>query len=110
MKNKLVERYKVQKSPIEISYEIQLGLIKNEEYDKLTDDLCISLYNYFIQSYPGVEIEIPKKRIKSPKSTHEKCKSREIERLSKLYIMEGLTDTESEELYNLLAERIKERE
>lgn len=110
MDNKFKQALKVQKSPIEISDEIQMGLANNEEYDKLTDELCMAIYNYFLSCNPNVSIEIPKKRIKSPKSIHEKSKSRELERLSKLYIIEGLEKDEIEELYEIIKNRIQEKE
>lgn len=110
MDNKFKQILKVQKSPIEISDEIQIGLANNEEYDKLTDKLCMSIYNYFLACNPNVSIENPRKRIKSPKSIHEKSKSRELERLSKLYIIEGLKSDEIEELYEIIEDRIQEKE
>ena len=110
MNNKFKKSLKVQKSPIELSDEIQLGLANNEEYDKLTDELCIAIYNYFLACNPDVSMENPRKRIKSPKSIHEKSKSRELERLSKLYIIEGLENDEIEELYEIIKNRIQEKE
>ena len=110
MGNKFKQAIKVQKNPIELSDEIQLGLANNEEYDTMTDELCIAIYNYFLACNPDVSIEIPKKRIKSPKSIHEKSKSRELERLSKLYIIEGLENDEIEELYEIIENRIQEKE
>lgn len=110
MENKFKQALKVQKSPIEISDEIQIGLANNEEYDKLTDELCMAIYNYFLENNPDISMENPRKRIKSPKSIHEKSKSRELERLSKLYIIEGLDSKEREELYEILKNRIQEKE
>lgn len=110
MDNKFKQALKVQKSPIEISDEIQMGLANNEEYDKLTDELCMAIYNYFLACNPNVSIEVPRKRIKSPNSIHEKSKSRELERLSKLYIIEGLENNEIEELYEIIKNRIQEKE
>lgn len=110
MDNKFKQALKVQKSPIEISDEIQMGLANNEEYDKLTDELCMAIYNYFLACNPNVSIEVPRKRIKSPNSIHEKSKSRELERLSKLYIIEGLESNEIEELYEIIKNRIQEKE
>lgn len=110
MENEFKQALKVQKSPIELSDEIQFGLANNEEYDKLTDELCMAIYNYFLACNPNVSIEIPRKRIKSPKSIHEKSKSRELERLSKLYIIEGLENNEIEELYEIIKNRIQEKE
>lgn len=110
MDNKFKQALKVQKTPVELSDEIQFGLANNEEYDNITDELCMSIYNYFLACHPNVSIEIPKKRIKSPKSIHEKSKSRELERLSKLYIIEGLKSDEIEELYEIIKNRIQEKE
>lgn len=110
MDNKFKQVLKVQKSPIELSDEIQFGLANNEEYDKITDELCMAIYNYFLACNPNVSIENPRKRIKSPKSIHEKSKSRELERLSKLYILEGLQEDEIEELYEIIKGRIQEKE
>lgn len=110
MDNKFKQALKVQKSPIELSDEIQFGLANNEEYDNMTDELCMAIYNYFLSCNPNVAIENPRKRIKSPKSIHEKSKSRELERLSKLYIIEGLKSDEIEELYKIIKIRIQEKE
>lgn len=110
MENQFKQALKVHKSTIELSDEIQLGLANNIEYDELTDKLCISIYNYFLECNPGVSIENPRKRIKSPKSIHEKSKSREIERLTKLYAIDGLEQAETEELYELIKNRIQEKE
>lgn len=110
MDNKFKQALKVKKSPIEMSDEIQIGLANNEEYDKLTDELCMAIYNYFLACNPNVSIEVPRKRIKSPNSIHEKSKSRELERLSKLYIIEGLENDEIEELYEIIKNRIQEKE
>lgn len=110
MGNKFKQKLKVQKSPVELSDEIQIGLANNEEYDKMTDKLCMAIYNYFLECNPEVSIENPRKRIKSPKSIHEKSKSREIERLSKLYAIEGIQKEEIDELYELIKDRIQEKE
>lgn len=110
MDNKFRQALKVQKNPIESSDEIQLGLANNEEYDKITDELCMAIYNYFLTYNPNVSIENPRKRIKSPKGIHEKSKSRELERLSKLYIIEGLKNDEIQELYEIIENRIQEKE
>lgn len=110
MKSNFKQILKVQKSPVQISDEMQIGLANNEEYDNMTDKLCIAIYNYFLECNPGISIEIPKKRIKSPKGIHEKSISREIERLSKLCAIENIQEDESEELYQLIKDRIQEKE
>lgn len=110
MKSTFRDRYKVEKSTIDLSDEMQLGLANNEEYDKMTDELCIKLYSYFLACNPNVLIESPRKRVKSPKSIHEKSNSREIERLTKLYAIEGIDGKDIKALYQLIKERIQEKE
>lgn len=110
MGSKFKQTLQLSKSPVQISDEMQFGLANNEEYDKMTDKLCMAIYNYFLECNPEVTIENPRKRIKSPKSIHEKSKSREIERLSKLYAIEGIEKEEIDELFELIKDRIREKE
>lgn len=110
MVNSFKESCKVKRTPVEISNEIQFGLRQNEEYEKITDRQCEEILNFFSECYPQVSIEIPKKRKKTPKSINEKSKNKEIERLSKLYVIEGISNEEIEELYSLLEQRIYESE
>lgn len=108
MSNNFKELYKVKRTPVEISNEIQFGLRENEEYEKITDKQCEEILNFFAECYPQVLIEIPKKRKKTPKSINEKSKNKEIERLANLYVIEGISKEEIEELYSLLEQRIDE--
>lgn len=102
-------KYKVHKDAMQISYEKQLGLKANKEYEDMTDKAIISILNYFSRKYPGVIIDVPKAREKSPKSILNKIKKLQIERLSKLYAIEGISEKEKLEIYNLLEERIYEK-
>lgn len=74
----------------------------------MTDEAIINILNYFSKIYPGVSIEIPKAREKSPKSILNKIKNLQIERLSKLYAIEGIGKEQKQEIYNLFKERVYE--
>ena len=103
------ESYKVNKSPIELSNEIQMGLRENKEYESISDSYAEQILNYFLKCYPSVSIEVPKKRKKTMKSINEKSKNKEIDRLSELYVIEGISIEERKELYDLIQNRIYER-
>lgn len=109
MRSSFVEKYRVQKSAVEESYERQLALREDEKYEINSDHKAKMIIDYFQECYENVSIEIPKKRKKSPKSIYEKCKNRELERLSKLYVIEGISSEEIQELYKLIEIRIHER-
>lgn len=109
MRDSFYEKYKVHKDAIQLSYEKQLGLKANKEYEYMTDKAIINILNYFSKKYPGVVIEVPRSRVKSPKSILNKTKKLQIERLSKLYAIEGISNEEKLEIYNLLKERIYEK-
>lgn len=94
---------------MQVSYEKQLGLKANKEYEDMTDQAIINILNYFSKKYPGVVIEVPKAREKSPKSILSKIKNLQIERLSKLYAIEGISQEEKQEIYNLFKERVYEK-
>lgn len=82
----------------------------NEEYEHWADDIGIGILEYFTNKYRGIKIEIPKLREKSQKSLLGKIKNLQIERLSKLYAIEGISDKEKTELYLQIEERIYENE
>lgn len=103
------QKYRVQKNAVEESYERQLGLRADERYDENANSKVLAILNYFHKCYNDVSIEVPKKRKKSPKSIYEKCKNKELERLSKLYVIEGISDEEIKDLYDLIEIRIHER-
>lgn len=103
--NKSYEATAVQKSFIH-----QIGLKKNKDYENWADEVAKELIQYFYSEYKGIKIEIPKLRIKSDKSLLGKIKNLQIERLSKLYAIEGIPDEEKDELYLLIEERIYEND
>ncbi len=102
------EEYKVQKSSIQESYERQLMLKLNKEYEDNANKAFVMIANYFKELYPDVTIELPKAREKSPKSLFGKIKNLQIERISKLFVVGEVKDSEKEELLNLLIERVYE--
>lgn len=104
------EHYKVDKNSIKESFISQMGLKMNMEYEEWADRVGTGLIEYFLSKYKGITIEIPKAREKSPKSLLGKIKNLQIERLSKLYAIEGIDDKEKEILYSLIKERIYENE
>lgn len=105
-----IQQYKIEKTPIEEAYEYQLALKNNKEYENIVDRAFIEICNRFMKKYQGVKIEPPRGREKSQKSLMGKIKKLEIERLSKLYILNKITQEEKIQLYNLLQERIKSNE
>lgn len=107
MLNSLRERYKIEKSNVEKSYEYQLSLKNNEEYEKRVDDTFMEFANLFKTIYSNVKIEPPRGREKSKRSLKNKIKKLEIERLCKLYAIEGISEEEKESLYNLILDSVK---
>ena len=75
---------------------------KNKEYENWADNVGIEIIEYFLKKYKGITIEMPKAREKSPKSLLGKIKNLQIERLSKLYALEGIEDKDKNKLYKLI--------
>lgn len=99
-------RYKVDKSPEQISYEQQVGLKHNDEYKQRVEQTFLQIVNLFIDRYQGVSIEPPRGREKSLRSLKGKIDKLEIERLCKLYAIEGITLEEKQRLCNLIMSKI----
>lgn len=110
MNHNFVEQYKIEIDPIKESYQKQLGLKENVEYEAWADEAAIGIIEYFLTQYKGAKIEIPKLREKSPKSLLGKIKNLQIERLSKLYAIEGISVQDKQCLFSLIQERIYENE
>lgn len=108
MNNNFRQSYKIQRTAIEESFINQIGLKMNKEYEQWADTSAIGIIKYFLDKYKGVKIELPKMREKSPKSLLGKIKNLQIERLSKLYAIEGISDKDKKVLYSLIQERINE--
>lgn len=106
MQNSLREKYRVEKSNIEKSYEYHLGLKNNEEFEKRVDDTFLAFANLLKSTYPNIAIETPRLREKSNKSLKNKIIKLEIERLCKLYAIGEITDEEKESLYNLIISKL----
>jgi len=102
------ETYKIQKTSVQESYERQLVLKLDKEYEANVNKAYIIIVNYFKTLYPNVNIEPPRAREKSPKSLLGKIKNLEIERLSKLFVLGEIKDEEKVELFALLKERVNE--
>ena len=75
MRGNIREIYKVNKSEIESSFERQMGLKMDPEYEKWANNIACDLIEYFSDKYPKVKIEIPKLREKSTKSLLGKIKN-----------------------------------
>ena len=99
-------RYKVDKSPEQISYEQQIGLKHNEEYKQRVEQTFLQIVNLFIGRYQGVSIEPPRGREKSLRSLKGKIDKLEIERLCKLYAIEEISSEEKQRLCNLIISKI----
>ncbi len=110
MNTNLRENYKIEQTTVEKSFIHQIGLKNNSEYEHWADEVGKELLEYFYSQYPGVKIEIPKMREKSQRSLLGKVKNLEIERLSKLYVIEGISQEEKDEFYSLIEERIYEND
>lgn len=100
--------YKVNKSPEQISYEQQLGLKHNEEYKKRVEETFIQIVNLFVNRYQGVSIEPPRGREKSTRSLKGKINKLEIERLCKLYAIEGISLEDKQRLFELIINKISQ--
>lgn len=112
MENNFKKKYKVQKSNIEQSYSYHLALKNNKEYEQKVDSAFLAIVNLFVKMYPNVKIEQPQGREKTEKSMKTKIENLEIERLCKLFAIEGISREEQEELYTIIKKRgrIKEEE
>ena len=106
----MLQHYKIEQNAVESSYNEQLMLKMNPQYEEWADETAIKLIEYFFNKYDGVCIEIPKLREKSPRSLLGKIKNLQVERLSKLYALDEATMENKKELYMLLKERIEENE
>ena len=107
MLDTIKSRYKVTKSPEQASYEQQIGLKQNEEYRKMVEKTFLQIVNLFIGKYKGVSIEPPRGREKSYKSLKGKIDKLEIERLCKLYAIEGISKEDKKRLCNLVISHIE---
>lgn len=101
------EKYKVYKIPTQQSYEYQLALKHNEEYEKRVDETFLKITKSLIEFCPNIKMEAPREREKTPRSLRGKIKKLEIERLCKLYAIEGLSKEQKIRLRSLLIERIE---
>lgn len=110
MNNFEEEHCNIEKDAIEESFINQMCLKKDKEYEDWADNIGTRIIVYFLNKYKGITIEMPKAREKSPKSLLGKIKNLQIERLSKLYALEGIEDKDKQKLYKLIKERIYENE
>lgn len=110
MEKNIRQLYKVEKDDIQQSFENQMCLKMNPEYEDWANNTAVNLIKHFLNNYNGVGIEIPKLREKSARSLLGKIKNLEIERLSKLYAVDSLSDEDKKMLYSLIKERIYENE
>ncbi len=102
MPNNLRQEYKVEKSNIEKAYEYQLALKHNTEYEERVNNTFIDIVNLLKKKYPNIKLETPRGREKSYNSIKNKIIKLEIERLCKLYAIEGISNEEREILYQLV--------
>lgn len=107
MISNLKEKYKVHKSYMQQTYEYQLALKHNEEYEKRVDRTFLEIAKLLIEFHPNIKMEAPREREKTPRSIRGKIKKLEIERLCKLYAIDGLNEEEKTRLYTLLIERLE---
>ena len=105
--NNLREKYKINKTNVEQAYEYQLGLKANSEYEKRVDNTFVEIVTILKEMYPNVVIKTPKGRKKSDRSIRIKIEDLEIERLCKLYAIEGISEAEKEKLYQAILKSTK---
>ena len=75
--------------PIEESYKKHMNLKEDKNYREQSIKTAYSIIGLFEKTYPGVVIEPPILREKSPRSIKDKIKNLEIERTSKLALLEA---------------------
>ena len=107
MDDKIGQRYRVEKNEVEKSYEYQIGLKNNEEYEKRVDNTFLQMLYLFSQHSKGIQIDVPRIREKSAKSIKLKIDKLEIERLCLKNVVSKLSNQEMEELYSLISEKTK---
>ena len=106
MSNNLKERYKVDSNNVDESYIYHLGLKSDTEFEKRVDETFIEIVKLFKEKYPNVSIEPPRGREKSDNSLRNKLENLEIERLCKLYAIEGLSDSDKDKLYRSILAQV----
>lgn len=109
MINNLRQKYKVEKSNVEKAFEYQLALKENKEYEERVDNTFLQIVTFFVKTNPNVKIAPPQGREKSKKSLKKKIENLEIERLCKLYVIEGLTEGEKIELFSMILKNTQGR-
>lgn len=110
MAENLREKYKVNKTNIEQAYEYQIGLKNDPEYEKRVINTFLQIANLFKEKYPKISMEAPRGRKKSNLSIKTKIENLEIERLCKLYAIEGIDKEEKKELYELILKTTNNKE
>ena len=101
-----LRQYKVEKNNIEKAYEYQLALKHNPEYEQRVNNTFLSIVNLLKTKYPDIKLEPPRGREKSYNSIKNKIIKLEIERLCKLYAIEGISQDEEKNLYQLIINSI----
>lgn len=103
-KASLKERTKVEQTPEQKAYQYVIGLKQDEDYKNGAKHLLLGINEYIRQNYPGIQLDTPKMREKSPKSCRGKIKRLEIERLAKLYAIEGINQEQQAEFIEIVKE------
>ena len=103
-KDKLV----VQKSPARQAYEYALSLKNNVDFEKNTEKILEALTKYIQERHPEVKIDTPKLREKSPKSIRGKIRRLELERLAKLYAIEGISKKQQQNFLSITQKLLRE--
>ncbi len=100
----LKERTKVEQTPEQKAYQYVIGLKQDANYKDSAKHLFLGINDYIRQNYPGMQFDTPKMREKSPKSCRGKIKRLEIERLAKLYAIEGINQEQQKEFLEIVKE------
>lgn len=107
MIDNLRKKYKVEKNNVENAYEYQLALKENKEYEQMVDNTFLQIATFFVKQHPNVKIAPPQGREKSKRSLRKKVENLEIERLCKLYSIEGLSKEDELELFSMILKRTR---
>ncbi len=108
MSDRFKDKLVVQKGPAREAYEYAIALKNNIDFEKNTEKVLEALTNYIKEKYPEARIDTPKLREKSPKSIRGKIRRLELERLAKLYAIEGISKRQQQSFLSITQKLLRE--
>lgn len=108
MSDRFKDKLVVQKGPAREAYEYAIALKNNIDFEKNTAKVFLAFTNYIKENYPDVKIDTPKLREKSPKSIRGKIRRLELERLAKLYAIEGISKRQQQSFLSITQKLLRE--